>query len=418
MTKRNHKLDSKLKELGDVLNNVKKLDINTIKRHADVFKKLGIQISYPAKICFCAIFRNESKNVKRCFDAAKPMIDYLYISDTGSTDDTIELIKEWGKENKIPTTVETEEFKNFGHNRTISFERAVKAFPQADYVLLIDADMVIKFGTKFNRNVFKTLSPNGKPIIYYFKQRNSSIVYDNVRMISTKVKAKCVGVTHEYWDAGSDCEQMRVPEEILYIDDIGDGGHKQDKFVRDINLLEAGIEAEADNEHLVGRYYFYLAQSYKATLQYEKAIETYKKRLDKACPPEEHYYSLYQIGNCYLESGKGAKAIEYWNKAWNYRPTRAEALAQITKYYCLDLSLHHVAVMYGEMGRRMEMPNDTLFVEYEAHDYKFAYYLSISYFYISEKEKGKKEIEYLRSIKNKIPMGIMQSIESNSKFYD
>ena len=44
-------------------------------------------------ICFAAIFRNESKNVYRCLNGVKSIIDYVSICDTGSTDDTVELIE-------------------------------------------------------------------------------------------------------------------------------------------------------------------------------------------------------------------------------------------------------------------------------------------------------------------------------------
>ena len=43
-------------------------------------------------IAFCAIFRNESKNVYQCLNALKPMIDYVYVCDTGSIDNTKDLI--------------------------------------------------------------------------------------------------------------------------------------------------------------------------------------------------------------------------------------------------------------------------------------------------------------------------------------
>lgn len=81
-----------------------------------------------AKICFAAIFKNESKNVYRCLNAIKDIIDCVSICDTGSTDNTVELINDWGKENNIPTKVhfgEEQIFKNFGHNRTLSYTKEI-----------------------------------------------------------------------------------------------------------------------------------------------------------------------------------------------------------------------------------------------------------------------------------------------------
>lgn len=44
------------------------------------------------KISLCMIVKDESKVILRCLDSVKKLIDYLFIVDTGSTDDTILLI--------------------------------------------------------------------------------------------------------------------------------------------------------------------------------------------------------------------------------------------------------------------------------------------------------------------------------------
>ena len=65
---------------------------------------------------------------------------------------------------------------------------------------------------------------------------NFTILY-NVRQIEDREQRKFL-----QWDS-------------IWIDDIGDGGSKGDKFERDIRLLKQGLEEEPNN----GRYYFYLA---------------------------------------------------------------------------------------------------------------------------------------------------------------
>src|SRR5216117_3312892 len=217
------------------------------------------------RICYSAIFRNESKNVYRCLDSLKPIIDYVCICDTGSVDNTVELINKWGIENKIPTRVhfgKDQEFKNFGYNRTLAYQKAIETFPTADYLLLVDADMVLKISDDFDP---KKLTADS----YSFEQVTPPIRYWNVRLISTAVKWKCVGVTHEYWDC-----QKPNPNNAKFKDvwilDISDGGHKSDKFSRDIRLLTAGLEDPDTPENIKGRYKFYLANSYKDSYQYEK----------------------------------------------------------------------------------------------------------------------------------------------------
>src|SRR3990167_1836148 len=80
------------------------------------------------KICLTMIVKNESKSMVRCLDAAKKIIDIICITDAGSTDDTVEVIKKWCNDNKIRGKVFTEPFKNFGYNRTFSAQKAKEEF--------------------------------------------------------------------------------------------------------------------------------------------------------------------------------------------------------------------------------------------------------------------------------------------------
>jgi tetratricopeptide (TPR) repeat protein len=361
------------------------------------------------KICFCAIFRNESKNVYRCLDAAKPIIDYVYVCDTGSDDNTIELIKKWGQENNIPTKIEIKKFKDFGYNRTYSYKQAIGFFSKADYFLLLDADMVIKISSKFNKMILTA-------DCYYLKQDNGHIIYDNIRILKKDKRIKCVGVTHEYWDIPSDAKKVRLSKDMIYIDDCEDGGHKQNKFKRDLELLETGIyRTDGVNNQLKGRYYFYLAKTYFSLKRYDMAIQSFKERIKYPSPVEEIYYSYYQIGDCYMHSNNIEKAMFYYSKAWQYRPTRAETIYKMAHYYTFVSRDYFLAVLWAEKGLNIPIPTDVLFVEYKVYNYGFEYLLSICYYYVGQKEKGKKMSEEL--LKKELPDNIRTSVENNLKFY-
>src|SRR5680860_1428428 len=141
--------------------------------------------SLEQRICLIAIFRQEAKNVKRCLDGVKNIIDYVSICDSGSTDGTPKLIKKWGKKNGIPVKVHNAIFQNFGHNRSLSFDMAKRAFPKADYGLLLDADMVLVVTDKFDK---KNLTAGQ----YLVKQKSFHSEYWNSRLISMKLSWKCI----------------------------------------------------------------------------------------------------------------------------------------------------------------------------------------------------------------------------------
>ena len=90
-------------------------------------------------LCLNMIVRNESCII---FDTLKKLIskikfDYYIICDTGSTDDTIEIIKKFFNENELPGEIHKHTWKDFGYNRSLALKMAYK---KTDYVLIFDAD--------------------------------------------------------------------------------------------------------------------------------------------------------------------------------------------------------------------------------------------------------------------------------------
>ncbi len=90
-------------------------------------------------ICLCMIVKDEAKVIERCLGSVRDLIDTWVISDTGSTDGTQELIRR--ALDGIPGELHEEPWTNFGHNRTLNIRHARG---KADYLLLIDADMVVR----------------------------------------------------------------------------------------------------------------------------------------------------------------------------------------------------------------------------------------------------------------------------------
>src|SRR6267154_581520 len=89
-------------------------------------------------LCLCMIVKNESHVIRRCLRSVKPYIDSYSISDTGSTDDTMEIIREELAD--IPGVLTSDAWQDFGTNRQLSLERAV-----GDYVFFIDADEIFEY---------------------------------------------------------------------------------------------------------------------------------------------------------------------------------------------------------------------------------------------------------------------------------
>ena len=75
-------------------------------------------------ICLTMIVKNESAVIERCLKAAEPFFNTFCIHDTGSTDNTMELIaNEMKRQNKTGILAQAT-WSDFGKNRTAVFEMA------------------------------------------------------------------------------------------------------------------------------------------------------------------------------------------------------------------------------------------------------------------------------------------------------
>ena len=262
------------------------------------------------------IVKNESKVILRLLNSVLPIVDSYCICDTGSTDNTIELIETFFEKNNIPGRIVKEPFQDFGYNRTFALNACI-GLPNADYLLLLDADMKLRINPNVSIPDFKKSITKDA---YYIFQGSDLFFYKNVRILRNDPEYSYWGVTHEFVKTTPGSVYEQVDKGLLFIDDIGDGGAKADKFERDVRLLTQGIKDEPGN----ARYHFYLANSYHDSGQFESAIEFYKKRIDFGGWKEEVWYSYYRIGLCYKNLNKFSDALFYLLEGYNFYPERLE----------------------------------------------------------------------------------------------
>ncbi|NGX45432.1 MAG: SPBc2 prophage-derived glycosyltransferase SunS [Chlamydiae bacterium] len=124
------------------------------------------------KVCLNMIVKNESAVVKRSLGSVKPIIDYWVIVDTGSTDGTQEIIKEFMKE--IPGELHERPWVNFEHNRNEALQLAKG---KADYTLFIDADEELVYDKEF-------ALPNLDKDFYYLTTEHGDTYYETIQLIN------------------------------------------------------------------------------------------------------------------------------------------------------------------------------------------------------------------------------------------
>ncbi len=64
------------------------------------------------------IVRNEARVIVRCLESLRPLVDYVLIEDTGSTDNTQTIISDWLVRVGLPGRVYDEPWQSFAYNRS------------------------------------------------------------------------------------------------------------------------------------------------------------------------------------------------------------------------------------------------------------------------------------------------------------
>ena len=325
-------------------------------------------------ICLCMIVKNESNVILKCLDSISKYIEHWVICDTGSTDGTQDIIRNYFKDKKIDGELHETKWKDFGYNRTEAFQKAAASNHKCDYFYVIDADdQLVGDFAKFKNDTNYSDS-------YDIEFHVGDTKFKRKQCFHSKHTWRYVGVLHEY----PTCDNNDIKESTILDCHVLDGrcGSRttsdENKYLKDVATLLQGIKDEPNNE----RYYFYLAQSYYDCGDFKNAMKYYHKRVKMGKWVEEVYYSLYRYAVSKYKIEKNMEETEYdFLRAHNYRPSRLEALYELVKYYRIKNPKKGYA--YGMLGYEgsQKYPSDVLFVQDDIHRFQFIDELAICAYY-------------------------------------
>jgi GR25 family glycosyltransferase involved in LPS biosynthesis len=341
-------------------------------------------------ICLNMIVKNEANVILTTFDNLLKYIDFDYwvISDTGSTDNTQEIIQDYFFAKGIPGELVTHEWKDFGYNRTKALE---SAYGKTDYLLIFDADDKIEGNFKLP---FVDKADGNYPDRYMLKI-GQGFEYMRPLLINNRKRWQFKGVLHEFLDH---LEPVNVEGVVGgdYHVVSGRSGHRSQnptKYYDDAIILKNAYATELllPDKGLSGRYAFYCARSYTDAGEkyFPDAIEWYKKVIN--IPNhwhQEKYYAALEIGKMYKQQNKNEEAVKYWLKTIEYDAERIEGVVQAVEY--LYQSEQHVLVnaLYHKFKDYKRDLSNKLFINKYMYNQKLEFFNAISAFYINDKYAG------------------------------
>jgi glycosyltransferase involved in cell wall biosynthesis len=341
-------------------------------------------------IAVLLMVKNETKCLKTTLDTVAGFADSIVVFDTGSTDNTIQILQDFSKESKIPLRLKEGEFVDFSTSRNVSLDFA-DTYDDIDYLVLLDCNDQLRGGKElraFCVEYYDSISTG-----FLLSQEWWSGQYDryyNIRLVKAHKGWRYRGSVHEWMkntgvEEGSEPPVQKAPENIiLYQDRTNDDDKSGKRFSRDkVLLLEDHRKDPTD-----ARSVFYLAQTCSCLNQDDDSFYYYKLRSTMEGFHEEKFHS-------YLRAAETSEKLNHdWHdsmalylKAFEFLP-RVEPLLKICEHYKDRNWL--LAYTFAEMACRLEYPHDaTLFVNKIAYDYNRWHLKGLTGFYANFLQEGK-----------------------------
>jgi glycosyltransferase involved in cell wall biosynthesis len=291
-------------------------------------------------ICLNMIVKNESHIIQNTLEKLcdKIKFDYWVICDTGSTDNTPQIIIDFFKKKSIKGELFYDEWVNFAYNRTLALKRAYK---KTQLLLIFDADDEIVGNIQMPTNVLFDE--------YHLKFGSEGFMYTRVLLINNYKIFEFLSVIHEFIVCKEQPCKTNVINGDYYVVSGRTGSRNldKDKYLKDALILEKAYkEALEKNDFLFHRYSYYCANSYRDCGRFEDAIKWYKISLnhEKQWEQEKYTACLY-IYQCYTSLNQEDTGFFYLVKSLKYDNERVDCLFPLLVYYCRE-NMFNVAYNY------------------------------------------------------------------------
>lgn len=252
------------------------------------------------EISLCMIVKDEEKNIARCLDSIKDIVDEIIVVDTGSTDKTKSIVSQYT--NKI---YDFKWVNDFAKARNYSFSKATK-----EYIFWLDADDVVLEEDRKKLICLKE-EMNGEVDVYtmlynYSQDKNGLplIIQRRERIVKRKNNYQWKSPIHE----------VIIPTGNIVDTDImiTHEKHTIKDVERNLKIFEEMInnheEFDDRQEYCYAKELYFLQRIPEAIKQYKAFIDKYINNYDKK---EDFLYSaLIELSDCYKSLGNDQKEFD------------------------------------------------------------------------------------------------------------
>ena len=307
------------------------------------------------ELSLCMIVRNEEKNLEKCLESVKEVVDEIIILDTGSTDRTKEIAAKY-----TPHVYDYEWQNDFAAARNASMEKATK-----DFIIWLDADDVIdapefKKLLDLKAELHDGIDAVMMPYQYAFSPGGApSLVFERERIVRRRAGFAFSGMVHE---------AMQISGNIIHADIAvrHTGEHGASSNRRNLAIYETW---QISGRPMLPRDQYYYARELASAGEDEQAAKAYDAFLAMEGWSVNRQDALREKGDCLVRMGKYDEAkCAYFTLLAKGEP-RAETLCALGACFLREGQLRAAALWY-RAALLCRMPGDKrTFVFPDAYGY-------------------------------------------------
>lgn len=337
-------------------------------------------------ISLCMIVKNEEELLARCLDCVKDIVDEINIVDTGSTDRTVEIAKQY-----TDRVFFFEWIGNFAAARNESFKYATK-----EYILYLDADdVILEEDRRKLKELKQTLDPAVDSVSMYYdagtdEYGNVTLRYRRNRLVRRDKNFKWVGDAHQY---------LSVHGKIINADISITHKKIRHSVGRTLNIYQKKLER---GDVLTARDYFYFGNELRENGHYEKAIESYNRNIEMDSGwVEDKFYACINKADCFRFLGDRSNELRSLLQSMEYsRTPRAETCSRLG-YLFQQQSDYPSAIFWYELAASIVPDPDQWSFSYPAYHTWYPHLqLCVCYYNLGNYQKSYEHNEKAREFRS------------------
>lgn len=334
------------------------------------------------------IVKNSGEVLRECLIKNREYIDHWTICDTGSTDNTKEIILE--ELSKVPGNLYSIDFEDFSQARNKSIELSSKT---CKYSIILDDSYYIMGGDLLRQKLQKSKT---KAFIIKIGTLSNNVLtnyYFSTRIFKTSAGYKYKYRVHEFLQVKLK-EMEDIIDDKIFIDDIETVEHKNRSVIRyknDIRLLLLDLKEYPTEPRII----YYLAKTNYQIENLDDALLYFKKLQNLKNIDKEYYFSARYETAC-INFMKNNDVVKFKNDLINIQnkyPDRIEPGYKIAVIKKEEGELIESEKILDYLIKLPKPSNSFTIIEHEIFDY------FLPYLYIEVKLQLGKVFEIVNRLK-------------------